>query len=117
MTQSDSSEQQKKIPQESSPDSTPSVEDMWKQQRRKVLESHRAKAEIIFASLKQNFPNENLYTLQIALAVLLVPLVEQENTRNVLTNHLVRLLDIEVELGLLSKQKEQEASRTVSKAP
>ena len=116
MTQSDSSESQNPISQNTDSPSNPSINDLWKQERRKILELHRAKAEILFSTLKERLPDENLYTLQISLLVLLVPLVDSEYLRSVYVKHIATLLDIEVESGLLSKQTKQEATGTVSQA-
>lgn len=87
---------------------------LHQQQREKLLELHQAKAEVIFSVLKERLPDDNLFDIQPALVILLAPLAPVEYQSS-LKRLLVNLLDSEIELGILSKQKESPNNSPVSK--
>ena len=108
---SDSSESPEKEPTKSDTPSAHSISEQWKLERRRVLALHQAKAERVFTVIKAEFPDENLFSLQLALLTLLIPLMPTDSSifKQSVT-YLARLADVEIELGLSSlKEKSSEA--------
>ena len=48
----------------------------------RILELHQAKAAAIFLLIKENYPDENLFTLQTSLLILLAPICENQALRS-----------------------------------
>lgn len=108
----DSSEFQDNLSQLSKLDLNNLDEQQWMFLKKKVLESHQAKAESIFTLIKQNFPDENLYSLRHVLLILLIPILDEQHQKSAI-NLLSMSLDAEVELGLLSVKQEQKNSSSI----
>lgn len=91
-----------------------SLSQLQTQKRERLLELHQVKALDIINTLKEKYPNENLFTLQNAFLILLIPLVENEVVKKVLLKHLAHLLDAGIEIGLLPIEEGREEARTLS---
>jgi len=87
-------------------------EQQWIELKKKLLLSHQAKAEAIFTLIKNNYPDENLYTLRQALLVLLIPILDEQHQKQAISL-LSMSLDAEVELGLLSFQEKSETPNSL----
>ena len=75
-------------------------------QRELLLELHQLKSIEIFKTLKEVYPDENLFSLSSALLILLIPLVDDVPARQILIKYLAKNLDTGVAIGLLPKQEE-----------
>lgn len=82
--------------------------------KEEVLELHRAKAEILWTLIKNNYPNENLFSLKIELLALLTPILEGLEQKLIL-KMLSLALEAEVEIGILSFQAGPEVSSSIFK--
>lgn len=89
------------------------MDESLRQNRSKLLELHQVKSIEIMGILKERFPGENLYTLSTSLLILLIPLVEDRTSAQILIRQLAKTLDAGVAIGLLSEQERLPADFTL----
>ena len=76
--------------------------------RKEVLARFQAEAEILFSIIKEHSDKKkNLFDYQASLLILLSNIPTTEIFRAMLKLEIVRLVDAEIQLGLLSEHKEQ----------
>lgn len=74
--------------------------------RKEVLSKFQSNAENLFTELKKISPDKNLFDYQVSLLILLANIPTTELFRHMLKMEIIRLVDAELTLGLLSKQQE-----------
>jgi hypothetical protein len=83
--------------------------------RKELLSKYQDDAAKVFSSIKESHPDKNLFDYQIELLILLSNIPTTPIFKDMVFKEIVRLIDTEIHLGLLSEQKESIVSEGPSK--